>query len=412
MPPSLPPPTPPQPPIPRPNTSSSATTTTSSSEETARVRVLVRIRPHNQKELESSGSIGRSNVLTIDNRKSNNECIDFGNNNCVEENKENSSSSSSSATITVRGVNEDYTSSNYDNGNGSSSSSSGLPPITSTRRLTGNGGVGYTSDGESANNIITSTSSSTSYSKQFTFDAVHGPRSTQCEVYESVKGIVDAVAQGYNGTIVAYGQTGSGKTHTVFGDESCTGLVQRSLRDIFQKITLSQVEETMNDDNCSHDDNNNGDDTSTSSSSNNISSSKATFYASFFEIFNERVYDLLANENKLLENLSLAVREDVTNGVYVEGLKEKQVTNTAEAEALLIKGMSNRHVASTKMNRTSSRSHAVFVLRVRLEHLTSDGLQRVRNSKFTLVDLAGSERQKSTGKNMITKYDILTICLI
>ena len=67
--------------------------------------------------------------------------------------------------------------------------------------------MGCTSDDNNANASI----------KQFTFDAVHGPKSTQCEVYESVKGIVDAVAAGYNGTIVAYGQTGSGKTHTVFG---------------------------------------------------------------------------------------------------------------------------------------------------------------------------------------------------
>ncbi len=76
----------------------------------------------------------------------------------------------------------------------------------------GSSSMGYTSDdnnNNSTNNITTH--------KQFTFDAVHGPRSTQCEVYESVKGIVDAVAAGYNGTIVAYGQTGSGKTHTVFG---------------------------------------------------------------------------------------------------------------------------------------------------------------------------------------------------
>ena len=68
--------------------------------------------------------------------------------------------------------------------------------------------MGYSSDDNNT---------SSAYSKQFTFDAVHGPRSTQCEVYESVKGIVDAVSEGYNGTIVAYGQTGSGKTHTVFG---------------------------------------------------------------------------------------------------------------------------------------------------------------------------------------------------
>jgi excinuclease UvrABC helicase subunit UvrB len=55
--------------------------------------------------------------------------------------------------------------------------------------------------------------------KSFTFDAVYGPESNQVEVFDGVKGIVDAVCEGYNGTIVAYGQTGSGKTHTIFGEE-------------------------------------------------------------------------------------------------------------------------------------------------------------------------------------------------
>jgi hypothetical protein len=32
--------------------------------------------------------------------------------------------------------------------------------------------------------------------KQFTFDAVHGPKSTQTDIFESVKGIVDAIAAG------------------------------------------------------------------------------------------------------------------------------------------------------------------------------------------------------------------------
>lgn len=125
-----------------------------------------------------------------------------------------------------------------------------------------------------------------------------------------------------------------------------------------------------------------------------ITNSKTTFKGSFFEIFNERVFDLLSSES--LET-SLAVRED-KNGVYVEGLKEMEVRNTQDAEDLLAKGLANRHVASTNMNRTSSRSHAVFVLSVKTEHTTSDGLRKVRNSKFTLVDLAGSERQKSTGE--------------
>ncbi|KAK1736390.1 kinesin family protein [Skeletonema marinoi] len=75
----------------------------------------------------------------------------------------------------------------------------------------------------------------------FTYDAVFGPESQQIDIFESVKGIVDAVVSGYNGTIVAYGQTSSGKTHTIFGEESAlssstdndeatAGLVQRSLK--------------------------------------------------------------------------------------------------------------------------------------------------------------------------------------
>ena len=48
---------------------------------------------------------------------------------------------------------------------------------------------------------------------------MHGQRSSQADVYDSIKEIVNAVSSGYNGTIVAYGQTGSGKTHTVFGQD-------------------------------------------------------------------------------------------------------------------------------------------------------------------------------------------------
>jgi hypothetical protein len=346
---------------------------------------LVRIRPHNHAELTERGPIGRANVLTSDNQKRSKHGIDFNNSSA----NNNDDPFSSNATIAVKGGDE-YDGSNGTGINGINGISGGLPPIS--RRITGNN-IGYSSDGDVNNN--------TSYSKQFTFDAVHGPRSTQCEVYESVKGIIDAVTQGYNGTIVAYGQTGSGKTHTIFGDESSMGLVQRSLRDMFQKITLAHAEESVNNDNTKsgaaiHSDGSN----ELGNSIPSTNSSKATFHGSFFEIFNERVYDLLATDKAILDNSSLAVREDHASGVYVEGLKEVQVANSVEAEALLAKGLLNRQTASTKMNRTSSRSHAVFVLSVKSEYETPDGLKRTRNSKFTLVDLAGSERQKSTGKKI------------
>ena len=162
------------------------------------------------------------------------------------------------------------------------------------------------------------------------------------------------------------------------GDEEGAGLIQRSIRDLFNKVTIAQAEAA----------------TSESCEDMQPIKSKTTFKGSFFEIFNEKVYDLLASDTLAK---TLAVRED-SNGVYVEGLKEIEVGNTLETEDLLTKGLSNRHTASTNMNRTSSRSHAIFCLSVKTEHTTIDGIRKVRNSKFTLVDLAGSERQKSTGE--------------
>jgi len=302
----------------------------------ANVRVLVRVRPLNESERTERGIIGRTNILNIDTSAGNN--IDFHG----ENDKENG------AVISVNNFND------------------------LNRRITsGDLRAGYTSDGD-MNGAIT---------KQYMFDAVHGERSTQSEVYDSIKGIVDAVVDGYNGTIVAYGQTGSGKTYTVFGsdnqqDEVGAGLVHRSLRDIFNKVALERAKELSNENDEQYP----------------MTNRKTSFKGSFFEIFNERVFDLLAPES--LEK-SLAVRED-KNGVYVESLNEVEVRNTQDAEDLLAKGLANRHVASTNMNRTSSRSHAVFVLSVKTEHTTSDGLRKVRSSKFTLVDLAGSERQRST----------------
>lgn len=90
------------------------------------------------------------------------------------------------------------------------------------------------------------------------------------------------------------------------------------------------------------------------------------------------------------------MREDATKGVYVEGLVEREVSNTAEALDVLRCGTDNRHVASTQMNRVSSRSHAMFTLTVKSELFAENGVSKVRMSKFTLVDLAGSERQKTT----------------
>jgi len=70
----------------------------------------------------------------------------------------------------------------------------------------------------------------------FTFDGVLPPSSTQSDTYGHVSGIVDAVLQGYNGTILTYGQTGSGKTHSVMGTPSDPGLLPRAVQHVFKKL--------------------------------------------------------------------------------------------------------------------------------------------------------------------------------
>eukprot|EP00978_Attheya_sp_CCMP212_P020638 scaffold59287_cov53-Attheya_sp.AAC.1 len=325
----------------------------------ANVRVLVRVRPLNDNEQEESNFHGRSAVLNIDSLTNGPTVIDFSGANETE-------LPSGGGTVTINSY--------------SSEPHSWMSPIG---QLNAEGMPLSPFDPSPSPRSALPPTMCMSNNRQFEFDAVHGPLSTQTDIFESVKGIVDAIAAGYNGTIVAYGQTGSGKTHTIFGNDSNDesgyiekGLVQQSLHSLFRSIKMSN---TSKDD---HD--KNGDDNEFC---------LTTAKASFFEIFNERVYDLLSND---VDDTDLPVRVDGEKGVYLEGLSEEAVTNTEEAEKVLFRGMQNRHVAATAMNRASSRSHAVFVLTLRSERTNKEGQSQVTTSKFTLVDLAGSERQKAT----------------
>ena len=51
-------------------------------------------------------------------------------------------------------------------------------------------------------------------------------------------------------------------------------------------------------------------------------------------------------------------------GVYVDGVTETSVSSAKDAYQVLSTGWVNRKVASTSMNRESSRSHAVFTLSI------------------------------------------------
>jgi hypothetical protein len=114
-------------------------------------------------------------------------------------------------------------------------------------------------------------------------------------------------------------------------------------------------------------------------------------YASFLEIYNEEVIDLLnPSVTKHNSRPILTIREDSHNNIYVAGLTEEKISGIDHLMGILHKGSLCRTTKSTEMNLVSSRSHAVFslLLRQKPEH----GSDKRYVSKIHFVDLAGSER--------------------
>ncbi len=113
---------------------------------------------------------------------------------------------------------------------------------------------------------------------------------------------------------------------------------------------------------------------------------------SFLEIYNENVHDLMNTDGRTLK-----VREHPKLGVYVEDLVELSVKDHLEIEKRMIEGNSMRHVAATKMNEHSSRSHSVFTIKVEQKDTSDTSPEAIAlQAKINLVDLAGSERVGKT----------------
>ncbi|XP_055998157.1 carboxy-terminal kinesin 2-like isoform X2 [Ostrea edulis] len=204
---------------------------------------------------------------------------------------------------------------------------------------------------------------------EFTFDKVFNPDSTQGQVFEEICQLVQSALDGYNVCIFAYGQTGSGKTYTMEGPSQFspdqTGMIPRAVVQIFTS-TQDLVSKGW----------------------------QYEFEASFLEIYNETIRDLLGNNSDDLRHdikmTGSADKKDVT----VTNLTTVTVTSESQVHELLRKASHNRAVAETKCNERSSRSHSVFRLRI---SGVNKHTKEVCQGTLNLVDLAGSERLKESG---------------
>ena len=108
------------------------------------------------------------------------------------------------------------------------------------------------------------------------------------------------------------------------------------------------------------------------------------------------------------EKFPLKVRESKATGPYVENLSKHLVIDYQEILDLMEQGNDVRTTASTNMNDTSSRSHAIFTITfVNAGFL--QGIPHETVSKIHLVDLAGSERADATGKETVLRLLYMTI---
>ncbi|XP_010624095.1 kinesin-like protein KIF17 isoform X2 [Fukomys damarensis] len=202
--------------------------------------------------------------------------------------------------------------------------------------------------------------------KQFTFDGAYHMEHFTEQIYNEIAyPLVEGVTEGYNGTIFAYGQTGSGKSFTMQGlpdPPSHRGIVPRAFEHVFESVQ------------CAED-------------------TKFLVRASYLEIYNEDVHDLLGADTKQ----KLELKEHPEKGVYVKGLSLHLVHSVAQCERIMETGWRNRAVGYTLMNKDSSRSHSIFTISIEIYAVDERGEDHLRAGKLNLVDLAGSERQSKTG---------------
>ncbi|KAI8833889.1 P-loop containing nucleoside triphosphate hydrolase protein [Chytridium lagenaria] len=218
--------------------------------------------------------------------------------------------------------------------------------------------------------------------KKFTYDRVFPPGASQPLVYDTcVKAMVERFVEGFNATVMAYGQTGSGKTYTMGSSEDYVGdsdpnsvasktkvrIIPRAISDAFSLLNSKTAQDQTY---------------------------KYTVSATFLEVYNEDLIDLLSSQP--LNSRTPVIVQETGSGTVVSGCTSIKLRNSDDALSLLLQGLESRQTSTTDMNISSSRSHAIFTLTL-VQETRSTPRPVILTSRFHFVDLAGSERLQRTG---------------
>ncbi|RAH44891.1 kinesin family protein [Aspergillus brunneoviolaceus CBS 621.78] len=258
--------------------------------------------------------------------------------------------------------------------------------------------------------------------KLFVFDRVFSEAVDQDGIWEYLSDSVTSFLQGYNVSILAYGQSGAGKSYTMGTsgpteqhDPKSMGIIPRAAQLLFEKLDGPPKHNRHSS---------SGLRTPARYSVGSTSSfGKASveknwqLKASYVEIYNEQLRDLLLPDNTPFSDRSaVTIREDTKGRIILTGLHQVNINSVEDLMGALSFGSSIRQTDSTAINAKSSRSHAVFSLNL-VQRKSSNGIVSPKDkrmsmpvdmtpgsdhtitvdSKLHFVDLAGSERLKNTG---------------
>ncbi|XP_070375002.1 kinesin-like protein KIF12 isoform X19 [Equus asinus] len=209
----------------------------------------------------------------------------------------------------------------------------------------------------------------------FRFGAVLDGACTQEDVFRAcgVRRLGELALRGFSCTVFTFGQTGSGKTYTLTGPPpqgegvpvppSLAGIMQRTFAWLLDRVQHLGA--------------------------------PVTLQASYLEIYNEQVRDLLS----LGAPRPLPVRWDKTRGFYVEQLRLVEFGSLGALMELLEMGLSRRRSSAHTLNQASSRSHALLTVYIGRQTQVPpvDPGEAPVGGKLCFVDLAGSEKVAATG---------------
>ncbi|XP_076210800.1 kinesin-like protein KIF12 isoform X2 [Aptenodytes patagonicus] len=206
----------------------------------------------------------------------------------------------------------------------------------------------------------------------FGFSAVFDAGASQEAVFEGsgMRQLVELAIDGFSCTVFAFGQTGSGKTYTLMGPlaQSETRPAAPGLLGLMQRSFACLLEQSRS------------------------RSSDLALSASYLEIYNEQVRDLLSPGPPC----ALPLRWSKTRGFYVENQLSVDFESLEAIADLLLQGSQRRRTSAHALNRHSSRSHALLTIHVRSQ---APSACPSKQGTLCFVDLAGSERVKETGSS-------------